>query len=133
MERIPLATRLNGVHVAAGEKPRRGHYGGELVDAQSMSNLNRRLRKLEAVMTDEMGLVPGSPQWWVYWFEQLYRYIDREPGSQNTKVPFEVVRAYTRAADPDGARWPPAMLRKRCIELSLDYQRKHNRSCAARQ
>ena len=65
--------------------------------------------------------------------EQLYKFIDREPGSQNIKVPLEVLCAYTQDADPDGdTRLPPAVLRKRCHELSLEYQRKHNTSRALR-
>ena len=50
-----------------------------------MSNLNRRLKKLEAVMLDDVGLVTGSPRWWAYWMEQLYKYLDRDPDAGNTK------------------------------------------------
>jgi hypothetical protein len=35
-----------------------------------MSNLYRRLRKLEARMTDAAGLVPHTPQWLAYWTER---------------------------------------------------------------
>ena len=66
-----------------------------------MSNLNRRLKKLEAVMTDDVGLVPGSPRWWTYWNEQLRKYIAREPDASDTKVPLEVLRAYMQSAEPD--------------------------------
>jgi hypothetical protein len=66
-----------------------------------MSNLNRRLKKLETVMTDDVGLVPGSPRWWAYWNEQLQRYIARDPDARNTKVPLEVLRAYMQSAEPD--------------------------------
>jgi hypothetical protein len=96
-----------------------------------MANLLRRLKKLDAVMLDDVGLVTGSPRWWAYWMEQLYKYLDRDPDARNTKVPLEVLRAYMRDADPDGIeRLPPPMLRKRCHELSLEYQRKHTTSRA---
>ena len=68
-----------------------------------MSTLNRRLKKLEAMMTDISGLVPGSPRWWAYWNEQLRRHIARDPDAPNTKVPLEVLRAYMQSADPDGS------------------------------
>jgi hypothetical protein len=58
-----------------------------------MANFLRRLKKLEAVMLGDVGLVTASPRWWAYWFEQLYKYIDREPASPDTKVPLEVLRA----------------------------------------
>jgi hypothetical protein len=66
-----------------------------------MANLLRRLKKLEAIMTDDVGLVPGTPRWWAYWNEQLHKYIARDPDARNTKVPLEVLRAYTQSADPD--------------------------------
>jgi hypothetical protein len=68
-----------------------------------MSTLNRRLTKLEAMMTDISGLVPGSPRWWAYWNEQLHRRIARDPDARNTQVPLEVLRAYIQSADPDGS------------------------------
>jgi len=66
-----------------------------------MSTLNRRLKKLEAMMTDISGLVPGSPRWWAYWNEQLHRHIARDPDARNTQVPLEVLRAYIQTAEPD--------------------------------
>jgi hypothetical protein len=55
-----------------------------------MSTLYRRLKKLEAIMTYDAGLVPG---WWAYWNEQLRKFIERDPDARNTKVPLEVLRA----------------------------------------
>jgi hypothetical protein len=37
-----------------------------------MTNLERRLKKLEALRSDSSALVPYSPQWFQYWDEQIY-------------------------------------------------------------
>jgi hypothetical protein len=37
-----------------------------------MTNLERRLKKLEALLTDSSALVPYSPRWFEYWDEQMY-------------------------------------------------------------
>jgi hypothetical protein len=36
-----------------------------------MTNLQRRLRKLEDLMTDRSGLLPGSPAWIEYWMPEV--------------------------------------------------------------
>ena len=59
-----------------------------------MSNLNRRLKKLEALLT-------GSSRWWAYWNEQLHKYIARDPDARDCKIPLEVLRAYIQAPDPE--------------------------------
>lgn len=49
-----------------------------------MSRLQGRLRKLEAAMTDDKGLVPHSPRWLAYWTSQLDKLVAAEelaPGS----------------------------------------------------
>ena len=66
-----------------------------------MANLNRRLKKLEALLTDDGGLVPGSSRWWAYWNKQLHKYIARDPDARDCKVPLEVLRAYIQTAEPD--------------------------------
>ena len=38
----------------------------------TMTNFERRLKKLEALLTDSSVLVPYSPQWFEYWDEQMY-------------------------------------------------------------
>ena len=44
-----------------------------------MTNLQRRLTKLEALLTDPSGLVPQSQRWLEYWDRQIYDYaIDPE-------------------------------------------------------
>jgi hypothetical protein len=81
--------------------PRDRRGKGKMITGTPMANLLRRLKKLEAVMTDDVGLVPRSPRWWAYWNEQLHKYIARDPDARNTKVPLEVLRAWIQSADPD--------------------------------
>jgi hypothetical protein len=38
-----------------------------------MTNLARRLRKLEAGIVDSHGLTRFSPRWWEYWNEEFER------------------------------------------------------------
>ena len=70
--------------------------------ATAMSNLNRRLKKLEALMTDDVGLVTGSPRWWAYWNEQLHKYIEGDgANAKDFKIPLDVLRAWIQSADSD--------------------------------
>ena len=66
-----------------------------------MSNLQRRLKKLETVMTDDSGLVPGSPRWLAHWTERLSKFIAGEDDLKDDKIPLEVIRAYIRSAESD--------------------------------
>jgi hypothetical protein len=68
-----------------------------------MSNLQRRLKKLETLVTDGTGLVPGSPCWLAYWTERLDKFIAREDDAKDGKIPLEVIRAYIQTAEPDSA------------------------------
>jgi hypothetical protein len=38
----------------------------------TMTHFERRLKKLEALLTDSSALVPYSPRWFEYWDEQMY-------------------------------------------------------------
>jgi hypothetical protein len=58
-----------------------------------MSNLNRRLRKLEALLTDDAGLVPGSEQWLAYWTERADRILNGEDEVRGCLIPLAVVDA----------------------------------------
>jgi hypothetical protein len=40
-----------------------------------MANLQRRLKKLEAVLLDPVGLVPHSRKWLEYWDRQFFLYL----------------------------------------------------------
>ena len=66
-----------------------------------MTNLRRRLRKLEALLTDPSnGLVPHSPAWMDYWLQELKRVLPHDYHGPKTPIPIEVLRAYIRA-EPD--------------------------------
>ena len=54
------------------------------------SHLGRRLQKLEAQITDEVGLVPHSAEWRAYWTEWIRKLYNGEnpPG----KIPDEAYR-----------------------------------------
>ncbi|HTS28680.1 MAG TPA: hypothetical protein VMH81_22570 [Bryobacteraceae bacterium] len=59
-----------------------------------MTNLERRLRKLEVTMTDGSGLAPGSRRWLEYWDREISNYM-QDPELRRPKVlfPIEAVRA----------------------------------------
>ena len=40
-----------------------------------MTNLQRRLKKIEAGLTDPAGFVPHSKKWLVYWDRQYYLFL----------------------------------------------------------
>jgi len=46
-----------------------------------VTNIQRRLKKLEALVTDTTGLVPHSPAWVAYWSERFDKLdSDQDPG-----------------------------------------------------
>jgi len=59
-----------------------------------MTNLRRRLKKLEASVTDDAGLVPHSPHWLTYWCERI---DDLTNGRNNgtRRIPLEALDAIT--------------------------------------
>jgi hypothetical protein len=46
-----------------------------------MTNRQRRLKKLEGVMTDPVGLVPHSTKWLDYWDRQYYLFLSGKDGN----------------------------------------------------
>jgi hypothetical protein len=64
-----------------------------------MMNLQRRLRKLEAHLTDPTGLIPQSPAWMDYWMQELKKVIAEDYRGQPAPIPLEVLRAHLRG-DP---------------------------------
>jgi len=40
-----------------------------------MTNLQRRLKKLEGVLTDSLGFIPHSQKWLEHWDRQYYLYL----------------------------------------------------------
>ena len=53
------------------------------------SNLQRRLRKLEAQLTDQSQLVPHTQKWLLYWTEQLGKLFTGEIQTLNPLMPLE--------------------------------------------
>ena len=66
-----------------------------------MTSLQRRIRKLEVLLTDPSGLVPGSQKWLEYWDREIYRYM-RDPEHRRTTVlfPCDAFCAVMRWSDP---------------------------------
>ena len=59
-----------------------------------MTNLQRRLLKLEAQLTDVSGLVPHSKQWLQCWDRELHAYmVNPEKKWPKVLFPVEAVRA----------------------------------------
>jgi len=63
-----------------------------------MSNLSRRLKKLEALLTDEAGLVPGSEQWLAYWIERADKILSGQDEVRGCLIPIEVADAILEIA-----------------------------------
>jgi hypothetical protein len=56
-----------------------------------MTHLQRRLKKLEAVLTDPMGLVPHTPKWLEYWDRQYFLFLT---GQVRTAIWLSSIAAY---------------------------------------
>ena len=54
-----------------------------------MTNLERRLKKIEAYMTDTSGLVPHSRRWLEYWDRQIFNYMT-DPDGRRPAVLFSI-------------------------------------------
>jgi len=75
-----------------------------------MSNLRRRLQKLEARLTDSSGLVPHSQAWRDYWFARVDRIFNGEEACTPGCIPLEVAHAIVAAAEePNACRRVPEM------------------------
>ena len=69
-----------------------------------MSNLRRRLRKLESRLTDSSGLIPNSQAWLDYWLPKVDRIVSGEDGDTSERIPIAVIDAIIAAGDKhDGA------------------------------
>jgi hypothetical protein len=65
-----------------------------------MSNILRRLQKLEAYSTDRSGYPPHSPAWLEYWLGRLNRILsEEEPGTAGC-IPLEVWDAISSEVEP---------------------------------
>jgi hypothetical protein len=67
-----------------------------------MSNLRRRLHKLEARLTDSSGLIPNSQAWLDYWLVKVDRILSDPETSE--RIPIAVIDDIVAAGDKrDGA------------------------------
>jgi hypothetical protein len=65
-----------------------------------MARLERRLRKLEARLTDRSGLVPHTKRWFDHWLTRLEKLVNGERPDES--IPIEFCDALIAAADrPD--------------------------------
>jgi hypothetical protein len=65
-----------------------------------MRNLERRLKKIEAHMTDVSGLVPHSQPWLEYWDRQIFNFMqDSEHRRPAVLFPLQAVRAVLQWSD----------------------------------
>ena len=67
-----------------------------------MTNLQRRVRRLEAFMTDASGLVPQSQRWLAYWDRQIFNFMtDPEHRRPAVLFPIDAFRAVMKfTSDP---------------------------------
>ncbi len=62
-----------------------------------MTNLRRRLRKLEGVFTDPLGLIPHSAKWLKYWDRQYFLFLtgqDENAIRRSSVVQYRAVMKY---------------------------------------
>jgi hypothetical protein len=65
--------------------------------ALGRSNLERRLQKLQAVLTDNSCAVPHTYKWLLYWTEQIGKYMSEERKPLAAFIPLEAFRAVMKA------------------------------------
>jgi hypothetical protein len=67
-----------------------------------MTNRERRLRKLEAALTDTSGLVPHTEKWLRHWDRVIFEFMsDPEPKRPNPLFPLAAVRAVRQWDSPE--------------------------------
>jgi hypothetical protein len=66
-----------------------------------MTNLERRLGKLEAQLIDSSGLVPHTPRWLEYWRNWLERSANDPTFHPRDLMPVEAARAIIAGGAPD--------------------------------
>jgi hypothetical protein len=65
-----------------------------------MPRFERRLRNLEAQLTDCSGFVPQTKAWWDYWLATMGRMIAGE--KLDERIPLEFIDALMVKAERDG-------------------------------
>jgi hypothetical protein len=69
----------------------------------SRSRVERRLQKLEAVLTDDSRFVPNSKEWIVYWDRQFYLYMTGQDRNATRQSSVEAFRAVMKYAEENSA------------------------------
>ena len=64
-----------------------------------MTNLQRRLRKLEGFLTDSSGLVPHTQKWLAHWDRQIYVFMTDQRQGERPRFPLEAFRAVMKYMD----------------------------------
>ncbi len=64
-----------------------------------MANLHQRLKKLESILLDPLGLVPHSPKWIEYWDRQFYLYLTGQDRDAIRRASVDEFRAVMRYAE----------------------------------
>jgi hypothetical protein len=70
-----------------------------MATARTKSNLQRRMQKLEAQLTDQSQLVPHTKRWLLYWTERLGKYLAREVETMDPLMPLEAWAAVRDACE----------------------------------
>ena len=64
-----------------------------------MTNLQRRLRKLETKLTDRSGFVPHSKEWFRYWNGQMDIFLSGRDENAMDGMTLEVIDAIVAAGE----------------------------------
>ena len=63
------------------------------------SRVERRLQRLEAVLTDDSRVVPHTHKWLLYWTQQIGKYMSEERKPVAPFIPLEAFRAVMAACE----------------------------------
>jgi len=69
----------------------------------STSRVERRLQKLEGILTDHSRFAPNSPKWIEYWDRQFYLYLTGEDRHAIRRASVDTFRAVMKYADENPA------------------------------
>lgn len=73
--------------------------GAIQTELSAMTNLHRRLKKLEVLLTDSTGFVPGSPKCLEYWDKQFYLFVTGQGESPLRNATVDVFHAWLNDMD----------------------------------
>jgi hypothetical protein len=66
----------------------------------SIVSARRRLRRLEAELTDSSGLIPHSAAWIDYWMKEVDKAVTERGSGPKRAIPLEAIHAWMQA-QPD--------------------------------